>query len=92
MYCTYVSSWARLPKGFKLFFFLNLVLICFIYNNLSIFVFRNSVLRLQFNEFVTECGWDHLYVYDGDSVFSPLIGAFNGIIQTKSICYFQFVS
>lgn len=26
------------------------------------------VLRIRLESFATECGWDHLYVYDGDSV------------------------
>ena len=25
-------------------------------------------IRLHLKEFATECGWDHLYVFDGDSV------------------------
>ena len=30
-------------------------------------------LIVQFiKEFATECGWDHLYIWDGDSVFSDL--------------------
>ena len=33
-------------------------------------------LRLCFNEFATECSWDHLYVYDGDSIHSPLVAVF----------------
>ena len=27
-----------------------------------------ALIRLHLKEFATECGWDHLYVYDGDSV------------------------
>lgn len=33
-------------------------------------------IRLHFEEFATECSWDHLYVFDGDSVESPLLGVF----------------
>lgn len=40
----------------------------------------NTILRLHFNHFATECSWDHLYVYDGDSVYSPLLAAFSGLI------------
>ncbi|KAM8938952.1 attractin [Pelodytes ibericus] len=40
----------------------------------------NSVLRLRFNHFATECSWDHLYVYDGDSIYAPLVAAFSGLI------------
>ncbi|KAG8549149.1 hypothetical protein GDO81_022427, partial [Engystomops pustulosus] len=35
--------------------------------------YSNAVLRLRFNHFATECSWDHMYVYDGDSIYSPLI-------------------
>ncbi|XP_013930909.1 PREDICTED: attractin-like protein 1, partial [Thamnophis sirtalis] len=38
--------------------------------------FPNSVLRLRFNHFATECSWDHMYVYDGDSIYAPLIAVF----------------
>ncbi|XP_060728242.1 attractin isoform X2 [Tachysurus vachellii] len=40
----------------------------------------NSILRLRFEHFATECSWDHLYVYDGDSIYSPLLAAFSGLI------------
>lgn len=33
-------------------------------------------IRLHFEEFATECSWDNLYVFDGDSVESPLLGVF----------------
>lgn len=36
----------------------------------------NAVLRLRFNHFATECSWDHMYVYDGDSIYSPLVAVF----------------
>nr|XP_056711187.1 attractin [Euleptes europaea] len=40
----------------------------------------NTILRLRFNHFATECSWDHLYVYDGDSIYAPLVAAFSGLI------------
>lgn len=40
----------------------------------------NSTVRLHIQEFATECGWDHLYVYDGDSVDSPLLAVFSGLM------------
>lgn len=40
----------------------------------------NTVLRLRFHHFATECNWDHLYVYDGDSIYAPLVAAFSGLI------------
>ncbi|XP_026560619.1 attractin-like protein 1 [Pseudonaja textilis] len=42
--------------------------------------YPNSVLRLRFNHFATECSWDHMYVYDGDSIYAPLIAVFSGLI------------
>lgn len=36
----------------------------------------NAVLRLRFNHFATECSWDHMYVYDGDSIYAPLVAVF----------------
>uniref|UniRef100_I3N7F2 Attractin-like n=1 Tax=Ictidomys tridecemlineatus TaxID=43179 RepID=I3N7F2_ICTTR len=37
----------------------------------------NRKMRLRFNHFATECSWDYLYVYDGDSIYAPLIAAFS---------------
>ncbi|KPP60184.1 attractin-like protein 1-like, partial [Scleropages formosus] len=42
--------------------------------------YPNAVLRLRFNHFATECTWDHMYVYDGDSVYAPLIAVFSGLV------------
>ncbi|CAG2113222.1 unnamed protein product [Medioppia subpectinata] len=41
---------------------------------------NESVIRLEFVHFETECSWDHLYIFDGDSVFSPVLAAFSGIL------------
>lgn len=41
-----------------------------------LFCSPNAVLRLRFNHFATECSWDHMYVYDGDSVYAPLVAVF----------------
>ncbi|KAL0276657.1 UNVERIFIED_CONTAM: hypothetical protein PYX00_004182 [Menopon gallinae] len=40
----------------------------------------NSTVRLHLEEFATECGWDHLYIFDGDSVTSPLLAVFSGLM------------
>ena len=37
---------------------------------------KNKLIRLHLEEFATECSWDHLYIYDGDSVQSPLLAVF----------------
>ncbi|XP_012260217.2 attractin-like protein 1 isoform X2 [Athalia rosae] len=41
----------------------------------------NSSIRMHIEEFATECGWDHLYIYDGDSVNAPLLGVFSGLMH-----------
>ncbi|XP_069690268.1 attractin-like protein 1 isoform X2 [Periplaneta americana] len=40
----------------------------------------NATIRLHLEEFATECGWDHLYIFDGDSVHSPLLAVFSGLM------------
>uniref|UniRef100_A0A8C9X7G5 Attractin like 1 n=1 Tax=Sander lucioperca TaxID=283035 RepID=A0A8C9X7G5_SANLU len=42
--------------------------------------YPNAVLRLRFNHFATECSWDHMYVYDGDSIYAPMVAVFSGLI------------
>lgn len=39
----------------------------------------NSTIILQLIEFATECSWDHLYIYDGDSVLAPLLAVYSGL-------------
>uniref|UniRef100_A0A3Q4H2V4 Attractin-like 1a n=1 Tax=Neolamprologus brichardi TaxID=32507 RepID=A0A3Q4H2V4_NEOBR len=46
--------------------------------------FPNAVLRLRFNHFATECSWDHMYVYDGDSIYAPLIAVFSGLVVPET--------
>ena len=36
-------------------------------------------LKVVFNSFATESGWDFLYIYDGPTTASPLLGTFSGI-------------
>lgn len=44
----------------------------------------NATIRLKFNHFATECCWDHLYVFDGDSIYAPLLAAYSGLMQPDS--------
>ncbi|KAF2360915.1 CUB domain [Trinorchestia longiramus] len=37
-------------------------------------------IRLHLGHFATECSWDHLYIYDGDSVFAPLRVVYSGLV------------
>ncbi|XP_074640642.1 attractin-like protein 1 [Tubulanus polymorphus] len=43
----------------------------------------NSTIHLKFNHFATECAWDHLFIYDGNSVYSPLIAAYSGLLKKQ---------
>lgn len=38
----------------------------------------NATIRIQLRQFNTECNYDFLYVFDGDSVYSPLVAALSG--------------
>lgn len=39
-------------------------------------------IRIRLDSFATECGWDHLYIYDGDSVRAEkLLAVFSGVIE-----------
>lgn len=57
----------------------------------------NAVLRLRFNHFATECSWDHMYVYDGDSIYAPLIAVFRSansdslIFVLQLTCYYMLL-
>uniref|UniRef100_A0A1B0BSW5 CUB domain-containing protein n=1 Tax=Glossina palpalis gambiensis TaxID=67801 RepID=A0A1B0BSW5_9MUSC len=41
---------------------------------------KPPTIRMHLREFATECGWDHLYIYDGDSVDSSLLAVFSGLM------------
>ncbi|XP_078717801.1 attractin isoform X3 [Lampetra fluviatilis] len=45
---------------------------------------KNVELRLRFNHFATECSWDHMYVFDGDSIYAPLLAVFSGLIVPEN--------
>ncbi|XP_017778729.1 PREDICTED: attractin-like protein 1 [Nicrophorus vespilloides] len=44
----------------------------------------NASITIHLEEFATECGWDHLYIYDGDSVNSPLLAVFSGLMYSNA--------
>ncbi|XP_056616392.1 attractin-like protein 1 isoform X2 [Triplophysa dalaica] len=46
--------------------------------------YPNAVLRLRFNHFATECSWDHMYVFDGDSIYAPLVAVFSGLVVPEA--------
>eukprot|EP00300_Choanocystis_sp_HF-7_P030758 c3968_g1_i1.p1 GENE.c3968_g1_i1~~c3968_g1_i1.p1 ORF type:complete len:538 (-),score=60.53 c3968_g1_i1:29-1642(-) len=37
-----------------------------------------TVVSFTFRDFDTECGWDFVWVYDGDNAGAPLLGIFSG--------------
>ena len=41
----------------------------------------NATIRLHLKEFATECGWDHLYIWDGDSIFEGLQAVYSGLVR-----------
>ncbi|XP_037554056.1 attractin-like protein 1 [Nematolebias whitei] len=46
--------------------------------------YPDTALRLRFSHFATECSWDHMYVYDGDSIYAPLIAVFSGLVVPEA--------
>lgn len=45
------------------------------------------MIRLQIVHFETECSWDHLYIFDGDSVFAPMLAAYSGLLVKNDQIY-----
>ncbi|KAK0396587.1 hypothetical protein QR680_001776 [Steinernema hermaphroditum] len=46
---------------------------------------NNSVLNIKLEKFQTECSWDHVYIYDGDSVYGNQLAAFSGDMSEVSV-------
>ena len=42
---------------------------------------RATNITLNFTSFNTETNWDHLFIYDGGSINSPLIGKYTGTVN-----------
>lgn len=53
---------------------------CFILANST-----NQFITLEFKTLNTECSYDYVFVYDGDSFNSPLLGSYSGKNQPQSI-------
>jgi hypothetical protein len=45
----------------------------------------NQFITLKFHTMSTECSYDYVFVYDGDSFESPLIGSFSGKSQPQQV-------
>nr|XP_006825957.1 PREDICTED: attractin-like [Saccoglossus kowalevskii] len=44
----------------------------------------DSIIRLRFDHFETECCWDYFYVYDGNSIYDPLVAAVSGLLVPET--------
>ena len=42
---------------------------------------QKQYISLQFSRLATECSYDYLYVYDGDSYHGRLLGSFSGRVR-----------
>jgi len=56
------------------------IFFCFILANST-----NQFITLEFKTLNTECSYDYVFVYDGDSFNSPLLGSYSGKNQPQSI-------
>jgi len=66
--------------------FLCLKLICAnLYITFISAVNSSQFITLKFHMMSTECSYDYVFVYDGDSFVSPLIGSFSGKSQPQQV-------
>ena len=51
-------------------------------------VSSQGYIRLKFNYFLTECLWDYLHIFNGDSIYSPKLAAYSyvTIAMTRYRC------
>lgn len=45
----------------------------------------NQFITLEFKTLNTECSYDYVFVYDGDSFNSPILGSFSGKNKPQSV-------
>ncbi|XP_067940520.1 multiple epidermal growth factor-like domains protein 8 [Watersipora subatra] len=45
----------------------------------------SKYVNIHFESFLTECDYDYLYIYDGDSFSSPLLGVYSGATLPDAI-------
>lgn len=53
---------------------------------------QSGGILLEFDSFATECGWDYLYIYDGDSAFAPMVAALRSVLFVSwfvSLCFYS---
>ncbi|EFO22877.1 kelch domain-containing protein family protein [Loa loa] len=46
---------------------------------------KRGALLLRIDSLVTECSWDHLYIYDGTGTRSHQLAAFSGVISGREV-------
>lgn len=49
----------------------------------------NATIRIQVHQFNTECNYDFLYIFDGDSIYSPLIATLSGDMKDFSNTFME---
>lgn len=47
--------------------------------------YPNVTITLKFVEFITECSYDYVFIHDGNSYLSPLIGAITGNNSVQTV-------
>lgn len=45
----------------------------------------HQFITLSFRTMGTECSYDYVFVYDGDSFHSPLLGSFSGKTEPQQV-------
>lgn len=63
------------------------------YEHISFYLFKylfianstNQFITLEFKTLNTECSYDYVFIYDGDSFNSPVLGSFSGKNQPQSV-------
>lgn len=70
-----------------MWFLLNLLqkLVVCIFKNMLSAQSKDYYITLTFQSMETECSYDYLFVYDGDTVKSPLLGSFSGKTKPQQI-------
>lgn len=52
----------------------------------------NTSVQLFIERFATECGWDHVYVFDGDNIYSDQLAVYSGLVQLEDYSTEQSLS
>lgn len=71
-----------------IFFYYFIVKIELLFNNFVYFFTANKssqFITLSFRTMGTECSYDYVFVYDGDSFRSPLLGSFSGKTEPQQV-------